>query len=129
MMPDALPANVRQFISEHIRSIAQLELLLMLRRKREKAWSVEEAAKELYTAATMTEPLLESLRAIGLATLSNGTYSYVPRSAELEQVVTDLDRLYQERRVTVINLIYSAPVEKLKNFADAFRIRKPPEGS
>jgi hypothetical protein len=127
-MPDALPANVRQFISEHIRSIAQLELLLMLRRNRDKAWSVEDAAKELYTAATMTQPLLESLRAIGLATFSNGTYTYAPRSAELEQVVGELDQLYQERRVTVINLIYSAPVEKLQNFADAFRIRKPPEG-
>lgn len=128
MMPDALPPNVRQFISEHIRSIAQLELLLMLRRNRDKAWSVEEAARQLYTAATMTQPLLESLRAIGLTSISSGTYTYAPKSAEMEQVVGELDKLYQERRVTVINLIYSAPVEKLQNFADAFRIRKPPEG-
>jgi len=129
-MPDPLPATVRQFISEHIRSIAQLELLLLLSREREKTWSVQEAAKALYTADSMTEPLLESLRSIGLVVRSDDAeqrYSYAPKSPELERSVQDLAHEYQERRVTIINLIYSAPAEKLQDFADAFRIRKPKE--
>ena len=35
-----------------------------------------------------------------------------------------LDRAYAERRVTVINLIFSKPIDKLRSFADAFRIKK-----
>lgn len=129
-MPDAIPANVHQLISEHIRSIAQLELLVMLRREPDKQWTVEEVAKTLYTAVSMTEPLLESLRAGGFLIASTSPhlqYRYAPKTPELEQAVADLDRLYQERRVTIINLIYSAPTEKLRNFADAFRLRKPKE--
>lgn len=129
-MPDAIPDHVHQLISEHIRSIAQLELLVMLRRESDKQWTVEQVAKTLYTAVSMTEPLLESLRASGLLVVTRTPelqYGYAPKTAELERAVADLDRLYQERRVTIINLIYSAPTEKLRNFADAFRLRKPKE--
>src|SRR5688500_6221667 len=68
-MPDDIPAPVLQFLADHIRSIAQLELLLMLHRERQRTWTIADAAKELYTAVSMTEPLLESLRAIGLVSL------------------------------------------------------------
>jgi hypothetical protein len=128
-MPDAIPTNVLHLITEHIRSIAQLELLLTLNRERDKSWSVEEAAKVLYTAVSMTEPLLESLRVAGFLTATGrgaeSCYRFAPRTPELTQAVVDLDRLYQERRVTIVNLIYSASTEKLRNFADAFRIRNP----
>lgn len=129
-MPDAIPEHVHQLISEHIRSIAQLELLVMLRREPDKQWTVEQVAKTLYTAVSMTEPLLESLRAGGLLVATHTPelqYRYAPKTPEMERAIADLDRLYQERRVTIINLIYSAPTEKLRNFADAFRLRKPKE--
>ncbi len=31
---------------------------------------------------------------------------------------------YAERRVTVINLLFSKPVERIRTFADAVRLRK-----
>jgi hypothetical protein len=126
-MPDDIPATIQQFLADHIRSIAQLELLLMLHRERQRTWTVADAAKELYTAVSMTEPLLESLRAIGLVSRQGEYYQYAPKSKQLDQTVGELSLLYQQRRVTIVNLIYSAPVQKLQNFADAFRIRKPPE--
>jgi hypothetical protein len=129
-MPEVIPPQVQQFLGDHIRSIAQLELLLLLHADRQRTWSVEDAARELYTAATMTEPMLESLRAIGLAAMSEGPprrYQYWPKTPELDQIVGELVQLYQQRRVTVINLIYSGPIQKLQNFADAFRIRKKEE--
>jgi hypothetical protein len=126
-MSDAIPNNVQLFLREHIGSIAQLELLILLRAERQNSLSVEEAAKKLYTALSMTGPLLESLRANGFLTVQEGPprrYQYAPRNAELEQIVEDVERAYRERRVTITNLIYSAPMQKLQNFADAFRIRK-----
>ena len=126
-MPEEIPADVQRFLADHIRSIAQLELLLMLHRERERTWTVAAAAKELYTAVSMTEPLLESLRTIGLVSLQGDQYQYSPKQQPLDRVVSDLSQLYQQRRVTIVNLIYSAPVQKLQDFADAFRIRKPKE--
>ena len=43
---------------------------------------------------------------------------------ELDQAVVRLAKDYAERRVTVITLIFSKPVDKLRTFADAFRLRK-----
>lgn len=130
-MSDSLPADVQQFLSEHVRSIAQLELLLLLQGQPTKSWTVEEAAKELYTAASMTQPLLDYLVAAGLIAASGNpahSYQYAPTSQDRARLVENLARLYRERRVTVINTIYSAPTKNLQNFADAFRIRKKEEG-
>jgi hypothetical protein len=128
-MPSDLPGDVHQFLSEYIQSISQLELLLLLRGNAEKRWTVEDAAKELYTPVSMTLPMLESLRAIGL--LSSGDsgawYQYAPKSEDLQKLVENLAQLYIERRVTIINTIYSGPLQKLQNFADAFRLRRKEE--
>ena len=125
-MQNDLPPDVHQFVSEYVQSISQLELLLLLHRNAEKSWSVAEATKELYTSVSMTEPLLENLRGIGLVSLLEGSerrYRYAPKSTELDRLVGDLDQLYAERRVTIINSIYSGPWRKLQNVADAFRFR------
>jgi hypothetical protein len=126
-MPDSIPLPVQHLLSDHIRSIAQLELLVLLQSDRARKWSVEDAARSLYTAASMTEPLMEGLVAAGLVAGSEAAprlYQYWPRTPELDQSVRDLAKLYEQRRVTIINLIYSGPIQKLQNFADAFRIRK-----
>lgn len=126
-MPSDLPADVHRFLSEYVQSIAQLELLLLFHRDPEKAWNVEESAKELYTSVTMTGQLLESLRAIGLISVTGDSqllYRYAPKSAELQKLVDDIAQLYTERRMTIINTIYSGPLQKLHNFADAFRFSR-----
>lgn len=125
-MTNDLPAGVHQFLSEYVQSISQLELLLLLHSNVEKSWSVEDVAKELYTSVNMTQGLLESLRTIGLVSLvedSAPRYQYATKSAELHKLVGDLAHVYSERRLTIINAIYSGPLQKLHNFADAFRFR------
>jgi hypothetical protein len=51
-------------------------------------------------------------------------YRYAPATAEQERVVEDLARCYNERRVSVITLIYSKPRDHIRSFANAFRIRE-----
>lgn len=129
-MSDALPNHVQQFLKGNIQSIAQLELLLLLYRDRDNSWTVADAAKNQYTAVTMTETALESLRGSGLVKIINDgetRYQYAPASANLDQLVGELAQLYTERRVTVVNAIYSSPLDTLQSFADAFRIRKKEE--
>jgi hypothetical protein len=47
--------------------------------------------------------------------------------ADLHSAVTHLDQIYRERRVAVITLIASKPIENVRAFSDAFRIRRNKE--
>jgi hypothetical protein len=127
-MPDDIRADLRDFIVNEIGSIAQLELLLLLHKDSSREWTVEAAARELYTGAEAMATLLEGFRNRGYVVTSESSpvaYRFAPTDAAVAPLVTDLARLYQERRVTVINLIYAGPMHKLQSFADAFRLRKP----
>jgi hypothetical protein len=122
-----LPDDLRRFIAEHLGSIVQLELLLLLAADATKPWSAEEAAKALYVSPEATLGFLEQMRAQGLCQRENSDpilYRFVPTRPEHEQLTQDLAAVYKERRLTIINLIYASPVQKFQSFADAFRLRK-----
>lgn len=127
-MPDDIRADLRDFIVNEIGSIAQLELLLLLHKDSSRQWSADAAARELYTGAEAMATLLEGFRSRGYVSASDTSpicYRFAPTDPVVEPLVRDLAQLYQERRVTVINLIYAGPMHKLQSFADAFRLRKP----
>jgi predicted transcriptional regulator len=129
-MPEAIPSAVQTLLREHIQSIAQMEVLLRLREYPTVAESVPELSEKLYTPESMTFSLLEGLKVVGLVERVDGSeprYVYSPKSSELAHTVDQLADLYQQRRVTIISLIYANPVKHLQDFADAFRIRKPGE--
>jgi len=49
---------------------------------------------------------------------------YKPASEVLAAHVATLDRLYRERPVTLIRVIYGLRDSKIRSFADAFRLRR-----
>jgi predicted transcriptional regulator len=121
----AIPEDVERFIAEHVHSVEQLEILLLLHRTRARAWSPDEIARELRIDAGSAASRLEDLRARGLVAANGSpTYVYAPTSLEGDSVVTKLATTYSERRVAVINLIFSKPAANIRSFADAFRLRK-----
>ena len=126
---DDFPADLKRFVESHISSVAQLELLLLLRSNVDKTWTPEEAAKSLYTAPDIVAGQLAELHQRGLLALLQNPgpgYRYLPTSPELADLVSRLGEFYKERRVSVITLIYSQPLDKVRTFADAFRLRKEP---
>jgi hypothetical protein len=46
------------------------------------------------------------------------------RSPELEAQLQQLLELYRQRPVTMIRLVYEKPSDPLRDFSDAFRLRK-----
>lgn len=119
-----VPAAVRGFIASHIVSVAQLEVLLMLRAAADKEWSASEMARALVTQPEAAAGWLEDLRQRGLASESEGKYRYTPANDDLDRIVDDLAESYAKYRVAVIGLIFARPSERITLFADAFRIRK-----
>lgn len=127
MIQDDIPHDVKRFITEHVRSVIELELLLLLHADIQKEWSATEIATQLRVDASWVERQLADLAKRGLLTRSEQDpkrYRFGPNSSEIDGVVTKLSRIYPDRRVSIIGLIYGAPSTPVQSFADAFRLRK-----
>lgn len=118
---------VRAFISRYIDSVAQLEILLLVYGEPEKVWTAGEVADNLRVNLSSVMDELASLCSRGLLTRSpEGMHRYRFASAvsDLSQEVQNLSQVYSDRRVTVITLISSKPVDRIRVFTDAFKLRR-----
>jgi hypothetical protein len=123
-----LPEDVHRFLYQNIDSVEQLEVLLLLWRTPERGWTSDEVATAVYSHPSSVVRRLAMLFGQGLLREREpGCYQYAPRTAELHDTVTRLDHTYRERRVAVITLIASKPIENVRAFSDAFRIRRKKE--
>ena len=123
--------RVKQFIADQVDSVMQLEMLLLVRQTDE-YWTPAELAGQLRIDPEWVESQLRIMVAGGLVVTSGESpaqFRYEPRTPELAATVDELSRAYADRRVTVIGMIFSKPTDKIRSFADAFRIRKErPDG-
>ncbi len=125
-----IPDPVRKFIAEHIDSVEQLEVLILLRANRDRAFTVSEVNDRIKSSATSVEGRLSDLTGQGFLQHTDRSYRY-EASPEVDATVADLASAYAERRVSVIELIFSKPTDKLRAFADAFKVgkkRREPDG-
>lgn len=127
-MPSEFPAELKDFLSRYVGSLAQLELLLTLRRDPTQSMSVAILARQLYIDTDMCTRIVGDLERLGFLTAgeAGGEYRYQPASSELDARLGELEAVYRHRPVAVITEIYSRPVDKVQTLADAFRLRKEP---
>jgi hypothetical protein len=126
-MDERLPATVERFLGEHIASVAQLEILMLLRARREEDFRAADVGRELRMDSAWAAAELTALAARGFLcerTSSEASYRFAPRSDDIETGLAAVIEAYGQRRVSVINAIYAKPASNLRGFADAFRLRK-----
>lgn len=51
-------------------------------------------------------------------------YQYRIVSDETDEIIGAVAQAYKERRLSVTNFIYSTPLDNVRRFADAFKLRK-----
>jgi hypothetical protein len=120
---DLIAEDLREFILRHIDSIAQLEALLLLRRTPEQTWTAERSAQRLYISEAEASNVLERLCGDGLLSCNESLYRFAGHSDEQRQMVDRLADIYSRQLIQVTNLIHAKP-RRLREFADAFKIRK-----
>ena len=123
---DRFPDEIKRFISERIPSVEVLEILLLLFAEPEE-WAVLEVSRELCTSVNSARSRLEELTSAKLLVSINTDpvkYRFNRDDTAMFSLVDRLEKIYKERRVSVISLIYSKPAEPLRAFSDAFRLRK-----
>ena len=123
-MADAFSTDLKQFIGKYIHSVAQLEILLMLRSEPQRCWTADEVNQRLYLQPEMTSQLLAQIVQRGLAIRTESGFLYQPTTDADRNAMDCLAQIYHERRVAVIAEIFSNPQDSLRAFSDAFRLRK-----
>lgn len=116
--------QVLSFAAGSIRSIWALELLLILRKGRDRAWSTEELIRESRSSLTAVGEGLNLLKRAGMIAPCGELHQYAPADHELEELAGEIETLYSVRPTTVIKAILTAPQDKLRIFSDAFKFRE-----
>ncbi len=127
-MAEQISPEVKRFIHSTINSVEQLEVLLFLMSNEEREWSAEEIGERIRSTPESVAPKLEELCAARLVSVrreGRDCYRYAPHSDALaKEVAESLDKAYKEGKDTIIQLIFSRPMDNIRIFADAFRIRR-----
>jgi hypothetical protein len=121
----AIPTPVASFILEHIHSVEQLEVLLLLRNKGGE-WTAPQIAAELRISALSTQARLDDLknRDFLVVGLTPGSFRYEPVNSKLSREIDAVADCYAHFRVSVINLIFSVPGDSARSLAEAFRLKR-----
>ena len=125
-----IPIEVKHFIHDHISTLDQLEILLLLRGSPERVWSATEISTVLYTNVQSVKSRLEAFCLKGLLIKTEAVepyYKYKPTTDLLAKTIDDMARVYKDRRVSVVAFIYGSTDKHLQAFSDAFILRKKEE--
>ena len=133
MTDEELPEGVRRFLKEGIQSHEELEVLLLLHRGSERAWTGEQTSAALRLPLDATEMALDALALRGLLAREPSAfpraYRYAARTAELDGTLRELQRVHSEQQLALMRVINAFAMERLRTaairtFADAFILRK-----
>ena len=120
-----MDSDLIEFVETSFGSVWSLELLLLLYRDPGRTWTPDELVNELRSSEVVVAQSIERLVAAGLALAEkDGSVRYGPASPEQNDLVAQLQEEYRRKPAAIRRLILQNPVEKLRTFADAFKLKK-----
>lgn len=122
-MDAELPEEILRFLDQ-IESLEHLEILLLMRTEGARALEPVAVSLAVGIPESKVERRLEELRSRGLLAKEGRSYRYAPGKPEDAEVISRLADAYRERRLTVIHAVSERALRRLRQFADAFRVRR-----
>jgi hypothetical protein len=116
--------DILDFAGASFRSVWALELLLTLRRARERRWTPSELIKELRSSQVVVIEALNNLIAAGLVIEEDGGGYCYAAVGGLDDMIGEVERLYTLKPTVVMRKIVTSPSTKLQILSDAFRIKE-----
>lgn len=123
--PQELPSPIRNFLSRYVRSIEQLEILLLFGREPSVEWSATQVYEAILSTPSSVERWLTELTGHGLLEkISDPSVTYrCSADAELRAQIAMLAEIYRISPVRVIEAIYKRDTNAAQSFADAFKLK------
>lgn len=132
MIEPEIPPGVRRFVAEELPSLGHLEILLLLQARPAKWWSPARTGAELGMSAEVALNRLERMCSRGLLevrTADDLFFRYAPLRPALAEAARAFASAYPERRLAILELVFSKRLDPAREFSEAFRIRKEdPDG-
>jgi hypothetical protein len=127
-----LSEAVKDLVRSCIHSVYELEALLIVSAQPEREWRAADLSQALYIAPAAARDQLARLQACGLLRPVDGpgaepAFRYEPGDPARVATVAELAVEYAQRRVRVIELIYSRPSDSVRSFAHAFKFKRDPD--
>jgi hypothetical protein len=122
---DRISPRVRRFVAEHIDSVTQLELLLLMHRDPAASWTAAGAAREMHMPEDWAATHLERFSSVGLLARTDDpdpSFSYRVAS-DAAPLIDEVADTFRRRRTSMTALIFSPSTHDIALFSDAFRIR------
>jgi hypothetical protein len=120
---DPIPDSVKRLIAKRIETVSELEAILLLRDRRDRAWTLAEIGERLYVSTTAAAHLLEKLADNGFLKTREGRYLYAA-DADVDEAVAGLAIAYSHHVVAITNLIHANSASRVRELADACASRK-----
>jgi hypothetical protein len=121
-----IPREVRSFIRDHLHSITQLELLLLLHGDAGQSYTAADAGRALRAPERLMGAQLTDFYAAGVLSADEGevpAYRFDPAGRHA-RVVGELATCVRQRKRSVHDLILMGPSSDVQTFSDAFRLRR-----
>ena len=125
--PAEIPAPVVQFVAEHIKSLDQLVLLLLLQQSPDRWWDAASVSRELAMDTDSARQALERFASQNLLAISvsgDVRYRFQPGEPRLQEVAEAFNAAYRTNRLAILHLVTGRPQRSVRDFAKAFRIRR-----
>lgn len=128
-MPDSagLSDSVVAFVREHVETLEQLELLVLLVKSPERWWDAAAIAEVLGVPATVTRAALERLASRNLLAIRITTdvhYQFQPGTATLRAASELFAEACRTNRMALFRLMTDTQRRAMRDFSDAFRLRR-----
>ena len=127
MASEDLPPAVKQLLARYIRSVEQLEVLLLFQSQSNRSWTAPEVYEVIRSSNSSIAERLQGFTRDGFLAeekASPSSFRYSPKSDDLRRAVEETARLYQTHRIRVIEAIFTPELDPVQSFADAFKLRK-----
>jgi len=123
-MSDDIPDGVKDFLRRYITSVGHLEILILLFKEPERFWTAQQVSLEQRTNTSLAQIQLEELAQKGLVTFDGSGGARFCSEAGHGDIMSKVVAFYTLRRAIVIEFIYSQPLDRIRSFADAFKIKR-----
>ena len=125
MAKQHISEGLKSFIKEKIQTVLRLEVLLLLHQQQSRSFTAAEVANELGFEKEPAKDQLTALEAIGVVVqckTDKPKYRYHPLNATLGSMVEQLSVSYSKQRVPILSVILADQPDRIRLFAEAFRI-------
>jgi hypothetical protein len=122
-----VPSIVLAFVGDYLTSVTELQLLLTCMQSGDRWWDARSAAREMGISETAARRALDRLVARNLFDIKvtgDVRYQFRPGTPDLAACAQALAEAYRANPVSIINRLAPSTRQSLRDFADAFRIRK-----